>query len=107
MHIVIALFVPIFMKFSPKCRTKKFGMIYTILGSFCSFFIWEGADIQPQIRPRKITGSFKLSLPRSAVGWSVIVALPGHTHLFLSLGQEKNMCGSGYSTYPNSFTPYP
>ena len=42
------------MKFSPNCRTKKLVMIYTILGSFCSFLNWEGADIQPQIRPRKI-----------------------------------------------------
>ena len=30
------------MKFSPKCRTKKLGMLYTILGSFCSFLNWEG-----------------------------------------------------------------
>ena len=44
------------MKFSPKCRTKKLGMIYTILGSFCSFLNWEGADIWPRIRPRKIPG---------------------------------------------------
>ena len=42
------------MKFSPKCRTKKLGIIYTTLGSFCSFLNWEGADIRPQIRPRKI-----------------------------------------------------
>ena len=42
------------MKFSPKCRTKKLGMIYTIPGCFCSFFNWEGAVIQPKIRPRKI-----------------------------------------------------
>ena len=36
------------MKFSPKCRTKKLGnMIYTIVGSFCSFLNWN-------IRPRKI-----------------------------------------------------
>ena len=42
------------MKFSPKCRTKKLGMIYTFLGSFCLFLIWERADIRPQIRPRKI-----------------------------------------------------
>ena len=38
------------MKFSPKCRTKKVGMIYTILGSFPSFFNWEWAVIRPQIR---------------------------------------------------------
>ena len=42
------------MKFSPKCRTKKLGMIYTVLRSFCSFLNWEGAIIQPQIEPRKI-----------------------------------------------------
>ena len=33
------------MKFSSKCRAKKLGMIYTILGSFSSFFNWEGAVI--------------------------------------------------------------
>ena len=43
-------------RFSPKCRTKKLGMIYTILGMFCSFLNWEGADIRPQISPRKIAG---------------------------------------------------
>ena len=42
------------MKFSPKCRTKKSGMIYTIFGSFCFFLNWDRADILPQIRPRKI-----------------------------------------------------
>ena len=49
------------MKFSPKCRTKKLGMIYTILGRFCSFLIGMEpnirADIRPQIRPRKIPAS--------------------------------------------------
>ena len=45
-----AIFASIFMKFPPKCRTKKFGMIYTILASFCSFLNWEGTDIRPQIR---------------------------------------------------------
>ena len=34
-----AIFVQIFMKFSPKCRTKNMGMINTILGSFGSFLI--------------------------------------------------------------------
>ena len=38
-------FDQIFMKFSPKCRNKKLGMIYTIFGSFCSPFNWEGAVI--------------------------------------------------------------
>ena len=47
------IFVRIFMNFSPKCRTKKLGMKYTILGSFCSFLNWEWADIRPKIRPRK------------------------------------------------------
>ena len=42
------------MKFSPKCRTNKLGMLHTILGSFRSFFNWERADIRPQIQPRKI-----------------------------------------------------
>ena len=42
------------MKFPPKCRTKKLGMIYTIFGSVCSFLNWKGADIRPRIRPRKI-----------------------------------------------------
>ena len=35
------------MKFSPKCRTKKLGRFYSLLN-------WEGAVIQPQIRPSKI-----------------------------------------------------
>ena len=51
------------MKFSPKCRTKKLGMIFTIVGSFCSLFNWEGSDIRPQIRPRKIP-VFKISCCR-------------------------------------------
>ena len=42
------------MKFPPKCRIKKLEKIYTILGIFCSFLNWEGANIRPQIRPRKI-----------------------------------------------------
>ena len=29
------------MKFSPKCRTKKLGMIYTIWEVFAYFLIWE------------------------------------------------------------------
>ena len=41
------------MKFSPKFRTRKLGIINTIWGNFCSFFKWEGADIRPQIRPKK------------------------------------------------------
>ena len=42
------------MKFSPKCRTMKLVMIYTILASFCLFMNWEEAHVLPQIRPRKI-----------------------------------------------------
>ena len=34
---VTANFVLIFMTFSPKCRTKKLGMMFTILGRFCPF----------------------------------------------------------------------
>ena len=36
------------MKFSPKCRTKKLGMIYTIVGSFCYFLNWKGAIYGPK-----------------------------------------------------------
>ena len=50
------------MKFSLKCRAKKLGMIYAILGSFCSFLNWEGADIQPQIRHRKIPDTVLMRL---------------------------------------------
>ena len=32
------------MKFSPKCRTQKLEMLYTILGSFCLFLNLERAD---------------------------------------------------------------
>ena len=49
------------MKFSPKCRTKKLGMIYTIFGNCCSFLNREGAIIRPQIWPRKIPGKVTLS----------------------------------------------
>ena len=47
------------MKCSPNCRIEKLGMIYTILGSFCSFFNREGANIRPQIRLRKIPDIFQ------------------------------------------------
>ena len=50
------------MKFSPKCRTKKLGKIYTTLGIFCSFLNLEGADYLPQIRPRKFVCLFVLLL---------------------------------------------
>ena len=42
---VTAIFVQIFMKFSPKCITRKLGIIYTILTSFCSFL--KGIDYCP------------------------------------------------------------
>ena len=44
------------MKFSPKCRSIKLGMIYTILGSFCSFLNRVGADVRPQNKPRNMAG---------------------------------------------------
>ena len=49
----------IFMKFSPKCRTKKLGMITPFWEVF-ALLNWERAIIRPQIRPRKIPVS---SLP--------------------------------------------
>ena len=45
------------MNFSLISRTKKLGIICSILGSFCSILNWGGTDIQLQIRPRKIRGS--------------------------------------------------
>ena len=42
------------MKVSPNCRTRKSGMICTILESFCSFLDWEGVEIRPKIWSRKI-----------------------------------------------------
>ena len=54
MNQYLAIFVWILVKFSPKCRSRKLGKAYIILGSFCSFLNWEGADIRPKIRPRKI-----------------------------------------------------
>ena len=53
------------MKFSPKCKTKKLGMNYNILGSFCSFWNWDGANIQPQIRPRKIPVSIVYAVTKN------------------------------------------
>ena len=32
-----AIFIEIFIKFSPKCRTKKLRNMFTISGSFCHF----------------------------------------------------------------------
>ena len=43
------------MKFSPKCRTKKLGMNDTHhFGKLLLISNWEGTNIRPQIRPRKI-----------------------------------------------------
>ena len=36
------------MKFSPKYRTKKLGMMYTILGSFWPFVIGKGQILGPK-----------------------------------------------------------
>ena len=46
------------MKFPANCRTRIGNDIHH-LGSFCSFFNWEGADIRSQIRPRKIHALMK------------------------------------------------
>ena len=56
------------MKFSPKCRIEQLEMIYTLLGSFCYFLNWERADVQPQIRPRQISGH-ELSCGAAVVKW--------------------------------------
>ena len=45
---VTANFARIFMKFQPKCRTKKLGMIYTILGSFAHFLIGKWSIFGPK-----------------------------------------------------------
>ena len=65
-HLMIckkAIFVLIFMKCSPNCRAKELGMLFTIVGSFCSILDWEQADVRPQNRPRKI--------PRLSCCWDV------------------------------------
>ena len=43
-----AIFGRIFMKLSPKCRTKNWGMIYTNSGSFYFFLNWEGPIFSPK-----------------------------------------------------------
>ena len=43
-----AIFAWIFMKFPPKCRTKKLGMIYTILGHLAHFLIGMGPIFGPK-----------------------------------------------------------
>ena len=47
-----AIFGTIFIKFSPNC-TELGMLLFTILGSFCSFLDWEGTDIRPKNRHRK------------------------------------------------------
>ena len=64
------------MKFSPKCRTKKLGII---LGSFCSFLIGKGP----------IFG------PKSGVGKSLIM------HAQLSIGARGLKFGMSICLYPN------
>ena len=73
------------MKFSPKCRTKKLGMIYTILGSFCSFINWEGADIRPQISPRKIPAEFTMLVSESPVSEKLGIKMSCFGLNFISL----------------------
>ena len=42
-----------------------------------------------------------MSLSRNAMGWSVIVAFPGHTHLRFQLGGLKPFVVCGWA-YPSS-----
>ena len=51
-----AIFGPIFINFSPKCRAKKLGIMIHHFGKILSFLNLEGADIGPQIWPREIPG---------------------------------------------------
>ena len=49
-HVMVTLQfvrVRIFLKFSPRCRTKKLDYMH-YFESFYSFLNWEGADIRPQ-----------------------------------------------------------
>ena len=79
------------MKFSPKCRTKKLGVIYTNLGNFCSFFNWEVL-----VKYRERSGSVVecLTGDRGAAGLQfLIVVFPDHIHLlFLSLTGGTVLC---------------
>ena len=51
---VTAIFVGIFMKFLPKCRTKKLRIKIHHFGKFLLILNWESTVIRPQIRLRKI-----------------------------------------------------
>ena len=55
-----ANFGPIFTKFAPKCKPTESGRLFTILGSFCSFLDWKGADIRPKNWPRKVPVCFNI-----------------------------------------------
>ena len=44
-----AIFVPIFMKFSPNCRAKELGILFTILEVFAYFWIGKGPIFGPKI----------------------------------------------------------
>ena len=57
------------MKFSPKCRSKKLRMTYIILGSFCLFFNWEGADILACF----LIGKGPIFGPKSGLGKPLLV----------------------------------
>ena len=86
------------MKFLPKCRTKKLGKIYTILGSFCLFFNWERADIRPRIRPRKIPVKDLCAIAyiysmESHHGAAALPRRPRFDSRLISLSDETLSCG--------------
>ena len=70
----------------------KLGMINTILGSILSFFNWEGADVRPQIKPRKISAlSYFCSLPHgtSCRLCFMVVQFQDHFHKFVLHTSQK------------------
>ena len=50
----------IFMKFSPNCRTKEFGILFSVLGGFAHFLIGKRSMFSPKIGIGK---SLDLSVP--------------------------------------------
>ena len=64
-------------------------MLYTILGIFCSFFNWDGADIQPQIGPRKIPVTWSILLRYCVVGLLTDKHLSATTKVFLHFYMRK------------------
>ena len=77
------------MNFLPNCRTKKLEMMYSISGSFYSFFNLEEAFIWPQIKPRKFPemtpGCRQFGLP--VLDWQDLCRRPKilpHTKLWAS-----------------------